>query len=315
MTTLRRILTVSALATMAVGMASANTILIGFGTSIGPTSTDLTNVSALLPSWDPGNASSTTTSNVSGGSYQTGISMASLNAMGTGYTLVGFNISVKETLTGDYTITNTSTNSTATGSAYVDTYTAVALNGTLSPALTNTMDPTNDLYNESATGVGFPQPPYAQGEQVTSIGGGPDPNAPSQSGLNITPGGTFTAPSINASSNWVDYGCEITNKVFAGCTELSASGAANNLLTTNLALVESANPNLTFNFSTATETDTALTGGNNKTTYATNVTEMVEVTYEYSTFSTSNTPEPTTMVLFGSALVGLGCIRKRIRKS
>jgi hypothetical protein len=35
----------------------------------------------------------------------------------------------------------------------------------------------------------------------------------------------------------------------------------------------------------------------------------------YGATSLQTTPEPTTLVLFGSALIGLGCIRKRIRKS
>jgi hypothetical protein len=38
---------------------------------------------------------------------------------------------------------------------------------------------------------------------------------------------------------------------------------------------------------------------------------VTTITYTYSVVSA--TPEPTTMVLFGSALVGLGLLRKRIR--
>jgi hypothetical protein len=40
----------------------------------------------------------------------------------------------------------------------------------------------------------------------------------------------------------------------------------------------------------------------------------LSVTYSYAA-PTSATPEPTTMVLFGSALVGLGLLRKRVRQS
>lgn len=237
--------------------------------------------------------------------------MASLNAPGTTYTLVGYNIIVKETLAGQYTITNTSTNSAATGFAYIDSYTAVALGSTLAPPLTNTMDPSNDLYNCGTTGVGLPNPPCSQGEQTTSIGGGPDPNAPSQTNLNIAAnGGTFTSPMFNVNSMWVDYGCEVTNKVF--CNEALTNMAKNNDLTAGLGLVSVADP-LTFYFSTATETVSGLTGGNNQTTYATMVTEQVSVTYDYT--ATSTAPEPTTMALMGGALLGLGLLGKRFKKS
>jgi len=40
---------------------------------------------------------------------------------------------------------------------------------------------------------------------------------------------------------------------------------------------------------------------------------QAEVTYEYTV--PSGTPEPGTMVLLGSALVGLGVIRKRSRRA
>lgn len=39
-----------------------------------------------------------------------------------------------------------------------------------------------------------------------------------------------------------------------------------------------------------------------------------EITYEYSVVVPPSTPEPTTMVLFGSALVGLGLLRKRVSR-
>ena len=57
------------------------------------------------------------------------------------------------------------------------------------------------------------------------------------------------------------------------------------------------------------------TGNLNLTFVATTTyTGEAEVTYEYSV-PVNGSPEPATMLLFGSALVGLGCIRKRIRKS
>jgi hypothetical protein len=309
MTTLRRIL-ITAVATAAVSSIASADIIVGYQTTIGPTTTDLVNAStSALPSWNPGDANSML-SNISGNGYTTGISMASLTAPLTNYILEGFNISVKETLTGNYSITNNSTNSTANGSANIDTYAAVALNGALSPALTNTADPANDLFNCSATGTGLPSTSCTPGEQATSTGGGPDPNSPESSTFNITPGGTFNSGTINVNSKWVDYGCEIINQQF--CNEITANDAAGNLLTSGLSLVNGP-PDLTFDISTVTETTTTVTGGNLHSTYNTLVTEQVEVTYDY--IALSGAPEPGTMALLGGALIGLGLIGKRFKKN
>jgi hypothetical protein len=312
MTTLRRFL-ITAIAVGAVSaVASASTITIGYSTTISTTSTDITNLTALLPAFNPGDSNSTT-SNISGNGYTTGISMASLNTAGTSYILTGFNISIDETLTGSYTITNTSTTSDAVGNAHIDTYTAVALGSTLSPALSGSTDSTNDLYNCSATVVGAHSGSCSganQGEQIASVGGGPDPNAPSSGSFDLAQnGGTYSSGPINVTSKWVDYGCEIATNAF--CNETNVNNAANNELTSNLGLVEGP-PDLTFYVSTATQTDTSVTGGNLTTAYNTSVGEQVEVTY---TFTETSTPEPTTMALMGGALLGLGLMRKRLKKS
>ncbi|MEP6714133.1 MAG: choice-of-anchor E domain-containing protein [Terriglobia bacterium] len=70
------------------------------------------------------------------------------------------------------------------------------------------------------------------------------------------------------------------------------------------------------NFSVTGETSTFTTfsggGGNILLNQTTAATETVTVTYSY--LPTSGTPEPTTMLLFGSGLLGLGLIRKRVRR-
>jgi hypothetical protein len=309
MTTLRRIL-ITAVATAAISSIASADLIIGYTTSTGNQPTDLVNFTApTLPSYDPGD-SNTMLSNISGNGYTLGITMATLlNTPLTTYTLVGYNISVKETLTGSYTITNSAT-VTANGSAHIDTYAAVALNGALAPPLTNTADPANDLYNCSKTGVGLPDPPCSQGEQITSTGGGPDPNSPNSSTFNIAPGGTFTSNPINVTSQWVDLGCEIETSSF--CNESAINAAINNELLSGLLSVEGPG-GLALDISTATQTTTSVSGGNLQTTYNTLVNEQVEVTYDIAV--TTGAPEPGTMALLGGALLGLGLIGKRFKKN
>lgn len=45
-----------------------------------------------------------------------------------------------------------------------------------------------------------------------------------------------------------------------------------------------------------------------------NATMSVTVIYDYTAASTSGTPEPATMALFGSGLIGLGLLRRRMNK-
>lgn len=71
----------------------------------------------------------------------------------------------------------------------------------------------------------------------------------------------------------------------------------------------------TFNLTGSTLTSETLTGGggNINLGIATNATFEAEIDYTYSI--TSTTPEPTTMALLGGALLGLGLIGKRFKKS
>jgi hypothetical protein len=70
--------------------------------------------------------------------------------------------------------------------------------------------------------------------------------------------------------------------------------------------------NFSFVFDTATTITSTFGGGNNSVSQSTTVDGTALVSYNY--IIPSGTPEPATMVLFGSALVGLGLIRKRIAR-
>ncbi|HWF07936.1 MAG TPA: PEP-CTERM sorting domain-containing protein [Bryobacteraceae bacterium] len=334
MTTLRRILASAVVLVGASSLAHADLIL-GYSTTIGPTSTDITNVLVNLPSFNPGGstAEDLIASNVShaGSNYTAGISMASLNNPGLIYTLVGYDITISEVLSGSYSITNTSTNSTATGNAFIDTYNAVALNSPLSPPLSNVLDPTNDLFNYSRTGIGInpPSGPAGQpGEQNSSIGGGPDPAGDNTGSFTLAPG--QSTPSINITpgtgSPFVDYGAELiansngdcqAHSLYnwaLDCTDANVYNSYNNgyfvPVGTGANVVSPAD--LAFYLSTITQTDQQVTGGNLTSAYSLNVQDTITVSYDI--YVTSTAPEPTTMALFGGALLGLGLLGKRIRK-
>jgi hypothetical protein len=298
---------------LAVSVVASADSLIGFTTTIPATDTDITDFTALLPAWNPGGPN-TTASNVAGGTL--GVTMASLNKPGLSYKLVGYNITVDETLTGNYSVTNTSTNSPFKGSVFIDSYTAVALDGTLAPALTTDTDPVNDLFGDANTLI----PSVGNGEQPLSNGGGPDPNAPPGRKLTLAPnGGTFNSGNFNSSSGWVDLGCEVQNKQASspgfcsdGLTAGDIAGGFSHLmLPTTLPTVSVFGPpNLDFDFSTATETDTNGTGGNLESSFHTKVAEQVTVYYDYVSF----TPEPGTLALMGGALMAFGLLGKRLSK-
>ena len=67
----------------------------------------------------------------------------------------------------------------------------------------------------------------------------------------------------------------------------------------------------TLGFTTTTNQSFIGGGGNGQDSQATQAFATIQVLYDYTV--PSSTPEPTTMVLFGSALVGLGVLRKRIK--
>lgn len=295
-----------AMATMAVGVASADNI-IAYSFIVTFTPTDITNIQALVPGWCPGcnlSAQDTVASGAEPAAYgvtatATGVTMASLNAAHTIYTLQGYDIRATSTITGNFTITNAANSSSnANGTAKLDSYTAVSLGSPLSPALSNTLDSANDLFNNGHL-----------------PGWGPDPASSTITINNLAAGASQTGTFANVVQS-ADVGCDFfPDTTNAPCAVYNEITPPNSLAGINVQTTNGANDFLTFFFSTATEVNSSLTGGNTSTANQTQVKERITVTYDYTTALTPSVPEPMTMVLMGGALVGLGVLGKKLKKS
>jgi hypothetical protein len=280
MNTLRRILTGTALLAAASSLAFADGIVSYTATS-GSVATDITNLELQLPGWDPGGSNAI--------DFTGSTTMHSLVAPLTTFNLQFWTLQVTSAISGTFTITNDPASGTpATGSATLDSYTAVALGANLSPALTGNADSTNDIFY-----IG------------NSAGVGPDPTTSKLTITALAPGGSDTKTYSNVGQT-ADYGCFLNSG--GNPTGVATPGCGNDDIA-SLAYVESHDP-LNFFFSTATEVNTSLTGGNNSAVQSTTVVETITLTYDYSTVS--GVPEPATYALLGSALVGLGLLRKRL---
>jgi len=123
-------------------------------------------------------------------------------------------------------------------------------------------------------------------------------------------GGGTTTPVTCSPINAPSTACNTVN--FAGLASISDGPATTSVSDSALADYLGAG---TFTLGAKTFGLESFSGGGNNiaVNQTTSATEAATVTYTYQ--PTSTTPEPATMLLFGSALVGLGCIRKRIRKS
>jgi hypothetical protein len=294
MTRLRRLLIIGVAAVALSGIASADEI-ISYTGSVSTRLTELNNTNVALTAWDPGatggvfSVGSDSSSYVSGqGGFVSGVTMASLNTPGIVYTLQSYDVLIQSTVSGSFSVTATGSTS-ANGSVHLDSYTAASLGSTMS-ALTSASDPANDFFNTASP------PPD----------GGPDPATTNIAITNLAPG-SVQGPNTFTKTKGADYGNFIAN---GG----PPTGSSYTPQTAGTGLTVSGASPLNFYFSTLTGVDINLTTGNISNTQTTSISELVTVVYDFTTSASSTTPEPTTMLLFGSAMVGLGLLRKRVRR-
>ncbi len=288
---LRRILIGAVLAAVASGVASAD-VIISYTVTLPTTPTDLTNTLEQLTAWNPGGTNSfdqigsdsTTPSGLGFTDNAFGVTMASLDAANTTYTLQSYDIIVKSTLSGTYSGTAT-TNGTNVNVHY-DTLTAVSIGGSMT-ALTNSSDPSNDIFNDND----------ANG---TPVSAGPDVKS-GTSNYMLNNGQSTGVQSISG-TKVASYGSYLHGNDPAGNQYNPVSPSAG---------VGVVGPGpLNVYLSTLTNTDLSYTSGNINTSQVTNVGEQVTVVYDYTSV-VGSTPEPSTMALMGGALLGIGLIGKR----
>jgi hypothetical protein len=140
-------------------------------------------------------------------------------------------------------------------------------------------------------------------------------------GITLGPTGSGPcAPSTpTASCNMVSYAPPAISTDNSGFGAISGVGDGTRTVTGVQKIVGAANYGLYtgaggfFNLSGTTKSQSAFGGGggNINVTQSTSARFEAEVDYTYTPAVVSSTPEPTTMILFGSALVGLGFLRKK----
>jgi hypothetical protein len=118
------------------------------------------------------------------------------------------------------------------------------------------------------------------------------------------PGTPFTVTLGISTGNGCGFG--VTNNAGAGCAQHEGNDSQYSG-SSSVAFGVDDGGNYTFN--------AANNGSNTDLTFNSTVSEtaMAEITYEYTI--PSGTPEPTTMALMGGALIGLGILGKRFKKS
>jgi hypothetical protein len=261
MKTLRGTLKMVVLAALAAGIASADSI--SFTVTIGPTDTDITDTLAQLTGWNPGGSISPFDFDAASSSSN---SITTMHGISSGATLLSYNITDTATLSGNFTVTNTSSSSTSEAKVGVDSVVAASIGAFLAPPLTFNSDPANDVFG----------------------GNGPDPATFTEpvskngfsTGVLAENGGTFTSPTFNASAT-----------------------ANTGVVTSNLGQVKTPGA-LNLYTSSFSNDDSTASGGNNVFSINTTIAQQITITYDYTSTPEPATLAIMGGALIGLSLLG-----------